>query len=318
MSGVVMRAALRKSLAQIRYVTAVRPAAANGIVAEVYRQAERDFGLLAPPVALHSPAPEPLAAAWMMLRETLLVRGRVDRATKEATAAAVSAVNVCPYCVDVHSTAVSALDPGRRFAGITEWVTGSGPLPGRADQVPELVGVAVTFHYLNRMVNVFLPDTPLPPGVPRGPGLTLFGRFLKATAGSEVRPGESSLLPDAALPADLSWASANPFVARAFAAAAGVLGRSVPESVRTLLASTTEEARGISRAWVDDLLTAVPARDRAAGRVALLTAFASHQVDGPVIDEFRRATPDDRALVELTAWASFTAARRLGRSMNTD
>ncbi|MFD1049963.1 carboxymuconolactone decarboxylase family protein, partial [Kibdelosporangium lantanae] len=54
MSGVIVRAALRKSLSRIRHVTVVRPADARGLVADVYRQAERDFGMLAPPVALHS------------------------------------------------------------------------------------------------------------------------------------------------------------------------------------------------------------------------------------------------------------------------
>lgn len=38
--------------------------------------------MLAPPVALHSPAPEVLAASWVMMREILIVPGTVDRTTK--------------------------------------------------------------------------------------------------------------------------------------------------------------------------------------------------------------------------------------------
>jgi AhpD family alkylhydroperoxidase len=317
MVGVVVRAALRKSLNQIRHVVAVRPADARGVVADVYRQSQRDFGMLAPPVALHSPAPRTLAAVWTMLRETLLANGGVDRATKEAVAAAVSVANACPYCVDVHGTAVAALAGGNRFPRVEAWVNGTGPAPGEPDHRPELVGVAVTFHYLNRMVNVFLPDSPLPGGLPRGPGLSVFGRFIRTTARTPVRPGESlDLLPAAPLPADLSWAAGHPVVARAFGAAAAAFDGGVPDSVRDLLATTTDGARGIGRAWVDDLLTSLPPADRPAGRVALLTAFASYQLDDSVIGEFRRDHPDDRSLVELTAWASFTAARRLGAAMN--
>src|SRR4051794_40035248 len=103
MAGSLLHKALRRSLDQIRYVTPVRAPAADDTVARVYQQVERDFGMLAPPVALHSPAPGPLAACWMMLRESLLADGQVQRGAKEAVAAAVSVANSCPYCVTVHA-----------------------------------------------------------------------------------------------------------------------------------------------------------------------------------------------------------------------
>jgi hypothetical protein len=80
MKNAILANGLRRSLAQIRYVSPVMPGTAAGLVASVYTQAERDFGMVAPPLALHSPAPPLLAAAWVMLRETLLVTGKADRA----------------------------------------------------------------------------------------------------------------------------------------------------------------------------------------------------------------------------------------------
>ena len=56
MSRTLVRTALRRSNTQIRYITAVRAGAARDQVAAVYAQLERDFGMLAPPVVLHSPA----------------------------------------------------------------------------------------------------------------------------------------------------------------------------------------------------------------------------------------------------------------------
>ena len=44
----------------VRYLHPVPAAAATGLVAEVYAQAEREFGLL-PPLPLHSPLPRLLA-----------------------------------------------------------------------------------------------------------------------------------------------------------------------------------------------------------------------------------------------------------------
>src|SRR5436305_12081406 len=125
-----------------------------------------------------------------MLRESLVADGRVPRATKEAVAAAVSLGNACPYCVSVHSATLSGLlgsptaaavsrddldaiaDPELR--AIANWArrsgtrhdSQSGEVPFSAAQAPEIAGVAVTFQYLNRMVEIFLADSPLPPAVP--------------------------------------------------------------------------------------------------------------------------------------------------------
>ena len=105
MKNTIMANGLKRSLAQIRYVSPVLPGNAEGVVATVYAQAEKDFGMVAPPVAMHSPSPSALVASWAMLRETLLATGQVDRAAKEVVAASVSVANACPYCVAIHTAA---------------------------------------------------------------------------------------------------------------------------------------------------------------------------------------------------------------------
>ncbi len=347
MSGMLIRTALRRSQAQIRHVSAVRPGAAQDLVAAVYAQAERDFGMLAPPVSLHSPAPGPLAACWLMLRETLLAAGVATRTAKETVAAAVSLGNACPYCVEVHSATLHGLARGHdalaiaagRIESVNDpagrdlaaWARASGtqeaaarhPAPFPAGHAPELTGVAVTFHYLNRMVNVFLRDSPLPPSVPaaaRGGVLHVLGRLMGHAARNHPAPGASlHLLPDAPLPPDLSWAAASPSIAAAFARGAAAIetaaSQSVPQPVRDLLSTTLAswngQSPGLGRSWAEDPVSALPAASRPAGRLALLTALASYQVTQSDIDEFRLAQPRDRALIELTAWASLAAARRI-------
>ncbi|MBI1757928.1 MAG: carboxymuconolactone decarboxylase family protein [Actinobacteria bacterium] len=348
MTGMLIRPALRRSQAQIRHVVPVRPSAARGLVARVYADVEREFGMLAPPVSLHSPAPEPLAACWSMLRESLVASGLVDRTAKEVVAASVSLGNACPYCVEVHSTTLRGLTRGRTAAAIAgdrigsiadpalrelaAWGRASGRLddvtrqerPFPAEQDAELVGVAVTFHYLNRMVEVFLGDSPIPPGLPtvaRRGAVGLLGRLMGRTARTIRTPGASlDLLPAAPLPADLSWAAGVPSIAGAFARAAAALDlaavRSVPESVRDLvlaeLAGWHGQPAGISRGWVDGMVSGLPATERPAGRLALLTALAPYRVDGSVIEEFRSGRRGDETLIELTAWSSMVAARRVG------
>ncbi|MEV0155449.1 carboxymuconolactone decarboxylase family protein [Micromonospora sp. NPDC050686] len=339
MASVFLRAARRSSLAQIRYVVPVRPGAGDGLVNRVYDQIERDFGMLAPPIALHSPAPDVLAAAWLMLRETLVATGRVDRPTKEAVGTAVSRGNACPYCVEVHSATLDGLtggagpvaDPGRQqvVAWATNCATASSArslvrVPFPAGHAAELIGVVVTFHYLNRMVNVFLRESPFPSGLPapaRGGLLRLLVRILRPVTRAPRRPGEAAdLLPAAAVPEDLVWAAGSPHVVDAFARAAATVeaavarwaSASVRELVRTELAGWNGEPPGASRAWVSDAVSGLAAADRPAGRLALLTALASYQVSPAVVDDCRDAGLTDEALIELTSWASLLAARRVG------
>lgn len=368
MTSLFARVARRMALPHIRHLPALAPAAATGLVARVYDQVERDFGMIAPPVALHAPAPRALAASWLILRETLLSDGLVDRAAKEAVAAATSLGNRCPYCVEVHGTTLAGLlrdadalaiaedridevaDP--RLRALARWARQTGdPLPGDApppvfppEQGPELIGVAVTFHYFNRMVNVFLRRSPLPavPGVVLGAVRGGAARVMGRLAGAGHRPGASlDLLPPAPPAADLGWASGRAHVsaamARACAAVDGLAEGTVPEPVRRLVVAALDEPADAmpagampagampadampagdgapGRPWDVALqgLAELPDGQRPAARLALLTALASYRVTDAVVADFRAAGNDDHALVALASWASMTAARRIG------
>lgn len=336
----------RLALDQIRHVTPVRPGDAGGLTAGVYGQVERDFGVLAPPVALHSPAPEVLAASWLMLREILLVQGLVSRATKEAVASVVSLGNECPYCVSVHSATLHSLvhggaakaiakdrldsldDPETRAAAV--WAktgafrdtaeTQRAPFP--IEQTPEYIGVALTFQYLNRMVNVFLETAPMPSYTPRQ-GLPMVKKVLstmiRGASHGVGQPGVSlEFLPAAPLPDDVGWAAGNPEIADAVARAGAAIERagqrSVPKQVRDLVLAELDtwdgRSKGLSRSWVELAVGRLNPAQRPAGRLALLAAFASYQVDDSVIEGYRLDRPDDAGLIELVSWSSLAAARR--------
>lgn len=336
----IVKAGLRGlSTAQVRLVRPVRYGAAGGTVGRVYRELERDFGVLAPPVALHASSPDVLAATWLMLRETLLVPGSVPRERKEAVSTAVSETNNCPFCVTMHASMLIDLvgyrgghipEPAAR--AVAEWTTANAtpegaaahPVPFPAEQAPEMVGTAVTLQYLNRMVNIFLGELPLPPGSPPL-SLVVVRRVLvwlmKSAERRGPRPGTSlDLLPDGPLPDDMAWARGHDAIAGAFARVAATIEeagrRSVPEPARELVLAHVNRwdgrPMGISRAWVEEAVADLPEGQRGAGRLALLTALASYQVDQSVVDRFRAERPDDRSLIDLTSWSSLTAARRVG------
>lgn len=323
----LVRFAVRRSLNDTRHVRVVKRRHATGLVADVYRQVEHDFSMLAPPVALHSAAPEVMAASWMILRETLLAQGFADRAGKEAVATGVSIANGCPYCAEVHGMTLEAMSAAESDVDVlTEWARASATAPVAVpfppEKAAELIGVAVAFHHYNRMVNVFLSESPFPSHVPESAkpkARKVLGGVLRPGPGGPIAGASLDFLPAVPLPEDLGWARSNGVVAEAFARAyaaveaAGV--RSVPASVRELVHKrlSTWDGRppGISRSWVDETVAGLADADRAAGRLAMVIAFASYQVDDVLVEEFRRTAPGDDTLVELAAWASLAAARRI-------
>ncbi|MFM9372883.1 carboxymuconolactone decarboxylase family protein [Streptomyces sp. Da 82-17] len=331
----VVKAVLRGALKDVRHVRAVPPGRADDLVARVYAQLERDFGVLAPPVALHSPAAPVLAAAWMLLREVLLVEGRVDRLVKEVVATEVSRANDCPYCVDVHSATVGTLppQPGAGTAEIAAWARtsglsrpdgegGSAP-PFAAEAAPEIFGVALVFHYINRMVHVFLDDSPVPeqaPGFLRGTILRTAAKAMRPADDRPLLPGAAlGLLPPAELPAGLEWARANQSVADALARAVAAVADGaqwVPARVRerteAVLARWDGTPPGLGLSWLDEAVEGLAADDRPAARLALLTALAPFRITDADVAAFRARYPGDRELIELTSWAALAAALRVG------
>ncbi|MFE7558250.1 carboxymuconolactone decarboxylase family protein [Kitasatospora sp. NPDC057500] len=335
------------SLLQVRHVSTVSYGEAAGATARVYRELERDFGVLAPPVALHAPVPDLLAACWITLRETMLAEGRAPRTAKEAVAAAVSAANQCPFCVTVHGTMLDSLSlrpvSGRRAgragpaagqpAGgptaeeLTAWITTAGEPPFPPELLPELAGTALCLQYLNRVVNIFLGPAPLPPNAPAqalGPVLRVLTGLMRGSVRTTAAPGASlSLLPPAPLPPDLEWAAADPRIADALARATAAVDRVgaelVPEPVRAVVAA--EVARwdgrdpGLGRAWLDAPLTGLPADERPVGELALLTALASYRVDDRVVAAARQAGAGDREILAAGSWAALLAARRRVRHL---
>ena len=330
-SDVVDDAVLRWSAErEIRYVGAVGLRSARGLLSETYRQIRREF-LLSTPFLAQSAAPEILAGFWCAFRESL-VAGPASRARREAIAEAVARVNQCPFCADVHSLMLDGAllgnhaDKGSTRA-MEEWALATRT-PGSAifkrppfaeNDAAQMIGTALVFHYLNRIVNVFLGDSPLP-----APSKRLLRRiatsvFAKRIVKKKAEPGESlRLLPPVPIPSGLEWATGNPLVAGAFArfyAAVEKAGReTLPEEVRSLvesrLAAWNGEDPGLGGAWLDDAVSGLDAKPRTAARLVLLTALASYRVDAQAVAEFREHFPSDADLIAAVAWGSFAAMRR--------
>lgn len=311
------------------------------LLRRVLDQAAREFQL-APPLTVHSVDPELMAGLWHATREAYVV-GAADRAMREAVAAAVSKLNECPYCVTVHAGLYAAAARDARalvssdslpsdIASARAWAMATlspetialrNPALSVA-AVPQIFGTAMIYHYINRLVSVFLADTPVAlPGMNSGVGRTIMHRAFavigKSMVAHDPMPGQCAVLREAALPPEFAWASANPVMARALAhfawSAERAGGEAIPASVRSAverhLASWRGEQPPMSRAWMEDIVAALDKVYWPSARLALLAARAPYQVDDRTIAEFRACAPGDKPLLQTVAWASFAATKRI-------
>jgi hypothetical protein len=251
-------------------------------------------------------------------------------------------MNACPFCIDAHSAllhatgnhdVVSALADNAtpiqqpHLAELVRWTqanrlatTATVAPPFATQDAPEILGTAFTFHYINRMANVFLGDSFLPlPTAFKGWGRRVVGAAMGKRLVQPLSPGHSlRFVPRAPLPADLAWAQPNTTVASALAGFVHMIEEAgqvaLPVPVQTLTARYLQqwqgEPPGLSRRWIDGAIVDLTASEQAAARLTLLTALASYQVDESTVAAFRHYYPTDQQLIAATAWASFTAARR--------
>ena len=332
----------------------VKPLPANevsGLTSQIYKQIKNDFGALVDPFLLHSASPDLLAGIWCACRESL-VAGKVRRELKEAVAATVSRINQCPYCVDAHTIMLHSTashqsaeaimhqkdhqitDPEMR--DLVSWAAATrspesqiitNPPFSKTDS-PEIIGTAVVFHYINRMVTVLLDETPLPSKN------RFFKQSLKRVAGwffsramqRPKIPGTSlEFLPEASLPIDLEWATPSPNVAGAFARFAFVIENDVmddlPKDVFIWASEKINQWDGsdpeLGRGWVDEATKELDSTTRIVAKMLLLTAFAPYQIDDTLVHSFTDSFPGEEKLLSTLAWASFTTARRIGSWLQT-
>lgn len=326
-----------------RYVTPVPPGEATGLVGDVYAQLATDFGLARMPVFMTlSPAPDVLAAAWAVLRESL-VTGGAPRTGKEVVALAVSLANRCPFCVAAHTTLLHATgdhrlaetiaqggvpaDPGH--ARLLAWARATR-IPGGAAAPPagpahEYIGTAMAFHFINRIASALLTDDLLPAGLHRSRLVRRAGGMaLSRAVRRRAVPGASlPLLAEPHTAPEPGWAAGTP-VGTAFAAlrTAACAGAPLGEPARTAVTGAVAGWDGSHPPIAPDPagrpLAGLPAGERAGARIALLTALAAYRVTDADVAAWRETVPGggtDADLVRLVAFGAIAAVAHAETSL---
>ncbi|HEX2144092.1 MAG TPA: carboxymuconolactone decarboxylase family protein [Glycomyces sp.] len=325
----------------IRLVSAVDPRRAEGPVAEVYRQAKSELGVIGAPFLMLSPAPELLAAMWALLRESLLVGGPEERLAKEVVATAIAVRHGCRYCTDAHTTMLHALgesalaegmrasDPPRAWAPLAAWALKPGPEgPFPAAAAPRFVGTALVFEFITRLVQALARNETPHPAMGSRLGRSVASRTMRAAVAADLEPGLSlRLLEDRpgwarGLPVrEPEWAAGSPVgvaygTLRALASSGtGLLGADAAEAVSRTVGVRGEEAGD----GLPELVDGAGLKDRAAlgARLAVAAALAPHAVDESDVEAWRGRAHTDHCVVHLLAYGTMTGVDALQDEIET-
>ena len=313
----------------VHHVSTKAPADGQALADRVLKQMRQDF-FVASPFLLHASVPETMAAAWSLVRETLMC-GRAPRGRKEIIASGVSNANRCPFCVDAHTAAVIASRTSD--ASLARWAeaTGDASHPALASapfdrDAAEYMGTVVAFHYLNRMVSIFLDDKmmPVPSLLDRSANFMariMMGGMLRR--GTRNRPGASlPLLPKLNGVQDWrpTWAADTGHIAQALAAwstinehlAQSHLPAELIDGVRSSIETWTGGEVYLDPDWLEQRRPATSATHRPAVDLALMTAMAPYRVSDDVVKTTLQSGLAQETVLILVAWSAHLAARRAG------
>ncbi|WP_051393043.1 carboxymuconolactone decarboxylase family protein [Glycomyces arizonensis] len=328
----------------IRHVTPVDPDAAEGLVADVYRQAKAELGLtVGPPFTMLSPAPELLAPMWALLRESLLVGGPAERTAKEVVATTIAVKNACRFCVDAHTVMLhaagehdlaEAVREGRTpyaHADLAEWAAvPSLDGPFRASAAPRFIGTALVFEFITRLLKVLAHNVSPHPVTATKLGRAVASRQVRTAVAADLEPGLSLPLLeprepwlqerwstlDLAVPA---WAGESP-VGRAYAqlrAVAGcgreLLDERAAQSVERAVTESVDQwgLEPVPRPVAIDGIEDLPDGAALGARLAASAALDPGSIDDDAVATWRAGVLSDHRTVSVLGFAVMHAVDRM-------
>ncbi|MEU3271096.1 hypothetical protein ABZ639_09615 [Saccharomonospora sp. NPDC006951] len=321
----------------VRHVTPVRPESATGIVAEVYRQVDKEFSSIGPAVRILSPMPEALAAGWAMIRESQLT-GSAPVRDKAILALGVAQALDCEYDTVSWIAALEMAGETRLAAdlregkppaednvrALLEWARASarGPMPERpfpAELTAEFIGTLLFTHLIGRLVHAMLPQGLLPGSLtgdepPPFDGAPVFRDvFQQRAAGTGLElidePPEE-LLPEWAGDAPAGAAFAG-LVAVATEGAA-LLSEQAEDLVATVIAKNGGWAPGVPSYELLAPVAGVPFADRATAELAVLAALAPARITDARVAAWQAAGGHgDRDTIALLLYGAMSAVLRV-------
>ena len=334
----------------IKYIGSIKNNSAEDKVKEIYKELKQDMGDVVEPISLHAINPDLLEGIWNILREVVVVNGKMTRIQKEAIGAAVSEANRCNYCVDAHTimliglkdnlTAKAIVDRNPSIIddsylrNLVKWSLDSRKFdsiiikfpPFTKQAAPEAIGTAVFFHYLNRMVSAFLGPTILPVNINflKGSMKKMAGKMFSSVLTREKEHKVFDNRKTDQKIENMQWADFNPQVKHVYAHYYTLLNELaaeyVPQNVQTFIKKYIADWDGVDLFLIkeiDTLLESVSENDRHLAHALYIQAFSPHKMNITHINNLKsyfKENTDEAILVSL-AWASMEASLHIGNQL---
>ena len=336
----------------VRYIKTLGLKDATGYIKKINEQITRDFGL-AGPLTLSTPSKRVHAVRWVVARESFIVETHVKRVLKEIVATSIAQINKCPYCEDAHSTSITST--GNKYISeiITsgDWQTIKNPKikqlvkwslntrnpnaeiiknpPFSKQEASEIIGTALVFHSTNRLVNIFLEDSPLPSflgkGLMKKVALNFASKTLfKSMVEKQTVAGEGlQFIKDYKIPLKLDWSKENLPYSKALTAEKMVLNQIendlIPKEVSMLFKEKINNWQGeempMGRSWLHEIINKINLDEKPVANIVFLAAFAPYSITKSDIEAFRDIYNSDTELVEVCFWAIQNLTNRIGEWM---
>lgn len=335
----------------INYIDSIEPKQATGKVKQIYSDLKIEMGDVVEPISLHSLIPDLLHCNWNVLREALVVSDKVERKYKEAVASAVSSMNDCPYCVDAHTIMMIGLNDRQTAKAIASqdmslvtdpkskellnWAYRTkffisdevrNP-PFSKDEAPEIIGTAVFFHYLNRMVTVFLGETILPlnigflKGLLKNIAAMMFSKVLNTEKEANYQNIEYDDIQE--FGEDFFWASENIRIRSSlssFYRTVHYLGKeSIPEAVYYFMENEIEDWTGSEFIEMKELKEKIGRLEKKYELMATAlyyVAFMPYRISEDMLANLKREyTLQDDQILAMFSWTAYRTATKIGTKL---
>jgi len=315
---------------------------AQGLIKDVMLQSQRDF-FINGTITSHAACPILMAGMWVGGREIVLTNQKLPAWLKKAMGAALSEVNKCPYCEDflislthaakknnvanaLRQNEMESIDDELTLKRL-QWTKASTTRnaeelhipPFSPEEMPEALGALLVFNYTNKISDFTMKGSPVPSSLRSG-ALKLFGRELQDSSAMDLEHGDSlSMLPEAELQEEFSWATFNPLVRDTLSRWNHVVEEEITQGLsgeaQHLIKKNLNMWQGgqapLSRWWVEEEVQDLQGAERDKARLVLLIAKASYQIDDGVIEQVTRHGVSEADLVRLGAWSAMLGAKTI-------